>query len=344
MSLSASGSVKGTQNEKAFDLNGSIGATIGLVAPESLTGLKMSEIVAGSKAYIGATAKGTVPRNLGLMLDDEDTTFIDLTDTITLDESLGLYLDNSVLYAKAEFTDEAKAALPDFATIIENLDGKTQKAGLAAYLTLLDSFIKPDQIADVVAELDDEETSIKDIIEMVIAKTDKDDDDDDDEDTDEAAAETTEEPAFTLDYATMKKIVSAFNIQIAETKKSVVTFTATINKDSIVALNAAFDDNGVEEVKEEDIEFDGIINVEFSIDATTMTDISLTVTATDVFDIDDEDTAANPKYGTIAITSSSVTVNLTIATSGEIPTLSDEEKTNAGTLDLMGLITAIAGI
>ena len=339
VSLSASGSVQGTQNEKAFNLNGNISATVGLAIPDTLTGLKMSEILAGSKAYIGAEAKGTVPKSLGLMLDDEDTTFIDLTDTIELNESLGLYLDNSVLYAKAQFTEGAAAALPDFAAIIDNLNGKTQKANLGLFLGLIDNYVKPDDIAEVAKELDSEATSYKSIIEKIVNGIDEDEDDDDDDEatTDEAAA--AEEPAFVLDYATVKKIVSALNIQITETNKSVVTFSATINKDSIAALNEAFDDNDVEEVKKEDIEFDGTITLDFSIDAAT-----ITLTATDVFDIDEDPTAANPKYGTVAISASQVSVNLTISTTGEVPTLPDEEKASAGTLDLMGLITAIMGI
>jgi len=139
-----------------------------------------------------------------------------------------------------------------------------------------------------------------------------------------------------FNYANVKKFVEAFNIKITKTKGSVATFSATINAESMKKLNEAFPPKEGEDPEfNEDLK--GSFDVVLSIDAKTMLDVSLTVTASGFGEM-----LANAEEG-VVVNTSSATINATISTQG-IPTISDEEKEAAQAINAMDFLSELMKI
>ena len=118
------------------------------------------------------------------------------------------------------------------------------------------------------------------------------------------------------------------------------TFAMTINNDSIKKLNAYFNTDDDKE-KDLDEDFVGQIDIEFALDAKTMLDCSISITATSIFEYMLDDVPAEEQF---AITGSQIYLNAAINTQAGIPTISQEDKDAAEVVDLpiqelIGLIT-----
>ena len=316
VSASVNGSLAGTQNDKAWDANLRASATVGVALPAYYEGMKVAEFANGLKLYADVSAQGKVPTNIIALNDDDDETpFPDLTDTVDLNASLKLYLDTAKIYTKAAISDSAVVALPEFATLIEMVNNKTGKIDLSTYMSLIIGLIgvKEDAIPTIYSTIQNASNSYLKVIDSLSTK---------ETDTEDPSSV---EANIEFNYANVKKFVEAFNIRITKTKGSVATFAATINAESMKKLNEAFPPKEGED-PEFDEDFKGTIDVVLSIDAKTMLDVSLSVTASGFGEM-----LANAEEG-VVVNSSSATINATISTQG-IPTISDEEKADAQTIN-----------
>ena len=334
VSLTASGSVSGTQNDIAFTDNVSANITLGAAFPADVTDKKLSELLAGSQLYANASVSGKLPKNL---FADEEDKVLTFNDTMDINESATLYVDQGVIYAKGQLSETTKTALADYSSLIEKIDGKYGKYDASAMLSMIDLAVggndaSKQYVATGASVLRDSKNSYVKVVTKIADLLDKDDDDDDSETT----AEETAEPEFEFTYANVKTIVQALNIKITKTKGSKVTFTADINKDSIKALNAAFGD--AEDPDENiDEDYDGSVHLELVLDAKTMLDCTLTATANKIAEyIADED-----DFPGITFTDSSVSLTLSISTAA-IPTISQadaDSATEIGLADITSLMS-----
>ena len=327
VSASVNGSLSGTQNDKAWDANLGASATVGIALPEYYEGMKVAEFANGLKLYADISAQGKLPKNIGALNDDDDETpYPDLTDTVDLNESLKLYLDTSKIYTKAAISEGAIAAMPDFESLIAMVNNKTGKIDLSTYMSMIIGLIgvKEDAIPTIYSSIQDANNSYLKVINSYNSK---------ETDTEDPSSV---EANIEFDYANVKKFVEAFNIKITKTKGSVATFSATINAESMKKLNAAFPPKEGED-PEFDEDFKGTIDVVLSIDAKTMLDVSLTVTASGFGEM-----LANAEEG-VVVNTSSATINATISTQG-IPTISDEEKEAAQAINAMDFLSELMKI
>ncbi len=327
VSASVNASLAGTQNDKAWDANLGASATVGVALPEYYEGMKSKDFANGLKLYADVSAQGKLPKNLKAITDDDDETpFPDLSDTVDLNESLKLYLDTSTIYTKAAISEGAIASFPDYATLIGIVNNKTGKIDLSSYMALVVGMLglKDDAIPTIYSTIQNASNSYIKAINSLNSK---------DTDTEDPSSI---EANIEFNYANVKKFVEAFNIKVTKTKGSVATFSATINAESMKKLNAAFPPQEGEDPEfNEDLK--GSIDVVLSIDAKTMLDVSLTVTASGFGEM-----LANAEEG-VVVNTSSATINASISTQG-IPTISDEEKANAQTINTADFLAELMKI
>ena len=332
LSLTASGSASGTQDDVAFTDNISANLSVGVAFPEDTTDMAMSDLILASKFYVGGSVSGKVPKNL---FTDEDDKVLTLNDTMDINESISAYLDAGVLYAKGDLSETATAAMADYADLIAKINGKYGKFDTSSMLPLVDTIVggkggkekSAEYVALGTSVLRDSKNSLAKIVTKLT-----------EEDEEDAGEEAEEEEEFEFTYANVKTIVQAFNIKIVKTKGSKVTFTADINKNSIATLEAAFGDEDDEEDADEEDEkvYDGNVHVELVLDAKTMLDCTITATATKVaeFITDAED------FPGVTFTDSSISVTLTLSTAA-IPTISEADAESATEITLMEIASLI---
>ena len=313
LSASVGLNVAGTQEEQAFACNLALNAKVGAGVPTTIKeDATLAEIVNAMKLYAELGLTGTVPKDIFKAIDDKEIP--NFADTVTLNESLKAYLDETTLYVKGDVSEDLYTMIPKLAMIQSLCNGKLQKMDLSIILLALTKYKAT--LIDSINMLHDPNNSVIKVVDGVEDIVETFDDDDED-----AKDET---PAVQFTYADVKVFVEAFNIQIVKTKGSVATFTATINADSIAKINEAFKDRvGYEPLDFGD--FKGTINIEAAIDAKTMMDMSVNITASNLLTLSEEEQTASK----VTITSSSLTFNFSISTNCGIPTLSQEEKDSA---------------
>ncbi len=321
VSLNASLSLSGTQGETAFENNVSASAKLGVSGPVSKE-IALSEYLKATKAYASINVSGKLPDvNIDQIVGDENIDYTDFTKVTEFNESAEIFVDNLDVYTKANLSESVIAEIAKEGIDLTEVNGKLGvmklSTKLSAALVLFDSKVDLNKILT-------ENNSWAKAAESIMAS---DEDEDDDE---EATEETTDEPSYT-DFETLVNVVKIFHIRIVKTKGSVVTFSAEFNADSVALIKELYGEDAAPE------NFEGTVSATLELDAKTMLDFTLTVSIGDVVKSLLNEKA--PEGTTFTSVSASATVS--VSTQTAIPTLSQEEKDNAVTIDTAALVKKI---
>ncbi len=320
-SLALSYRFTGAEGDAAFGYEGNVSAKVGVGIPSVSENETFSSFFNKLKLYVGVNASGSLPT---VMFDDTITSLCEKTE---IDGSGDIYLDKSTIYTKMALSEATVALINselEFdASTINNVTTKTNLGGIIGGLNKL---IPAEEIFKAINEIKGSE-SYASLYEYFSSLDDKDTDT-------ETDTETDDEDDFEFTYEEVKKFVQAFHVTITKTKGSVVTFSASINSETLAYLG--FDED-LKEGEPTSADFKDSISLTVTLDAKTMADVSISL-----------DVGALVKFAaaentTATINDSSFVLNAYISTTEAIPTLSDEEKENAtaGLLPIGDLISAL---
>jgi len=321
--LNVNGAISGMQDdaEFAYDVNAGLSLEVGIGAYEET----LESLVNAIGLYANINIGGNLPIEAMMVDTEEDPTAVrDFTKISKLDENFSIYLDESTIYTKGTLSEDTLAVTEDIFDL-SSFSGKTTMIPLAPIIKVISSFLSNDKLSSVFATVKDIKgtSSIYDIVANAFAAKDNDDEATTQEEKDQAAA-----AAYKELYAFVKTMVTALNIEITKTKGSTVTFSMKIDKNSLEFLN----------LDEELAGFDGSCDINVTIDAKTMLDISISANISDIA------AYAIKCAGTdISINSSNLTITAVLKTTGSVTKLSQEDKDAAEQVELpiMSLLSLI---
>ena len=332
ISLDANVAYAGTQNETAFENNLSASAKVGISGPASKD-YALSEYLKASKAYASIALSGKMADvNISQIIGDESLKYEDFTATKEYSESAEIFVDSLNVYTKTNLSAALVEDVADLGIDLTEANGKVGvmylSTALSTALPLIDSKV---DLAKIFSENNSWEKTAKSIIKLT------EDDDDEDEESTEA---TTEEPKYS-DWENLVTVVRALHITITKTKGSVVTFNATFNADSLRILKEKYDADATEEENAEFEEFlakfTGSISASLELDAKTMLDFTLSISAGDYLKANLD----NKVEEGLTFTSATFNATISVSTQTAIPTLSQEEKDGATAIDVSSLIKTL---